>query len=97
MATHHVAAKYLTLSRYTIGSSSRFESYTPGRACPQSNSANQIARPGGHQPRLKKLLDFPDMELIAERTFEPLGDECALSSSLLSPQSNEALSFVSQC
>ncbi len=73
MAKHHVAAKYLTLSRYAMGSSTRFEKlHPPGRVCPQLNSANQIARPGGHQPRLTNLLDFPDMELIAKRTFERL-------------------------
>ena len=97
MAKHHVAAKCFTLSRHAMGSSSRFESCTPGRACPQSNSENQIAMPGGHQPRLTKLLDFPDMELVAGRAFEHLVTNARSRRLYYLPSQDEALSFVSPC
>ena len=53
--------------------------------------------PGGHQPRLTKLLDFPDIELVAGRAFEHLVTNARSRRLYYLPSQDEALSFVSPC
>lgn len=81
-----------------MGSSSRFEKlHLPGRACLQLNSANQIARPGGHQPRLQNCWIFPIWNASLSAHLSPVVTNARARRLYYLPSQDEALSFVPQC